>query len=570
MKQNYQTEVVSTLNNRFSPYILILLLVVLFNLIAIFGLDVLLFDDQDRYWHVTQGHFTRAILHRSLVGPFIEWGAYHIMAISPQLIRGIYVILLMAPLSCFFYYIYSNKFGLPRLPALTAAILPSILPNQDLIPAFINGSYVLYGLLFALASFYFGLNYLEDKNDKGRLWLILAFLTYCLSSQTMAEHAVFLFPPFVIAFLGYTKFGRRHIVLLASFLIIALFKIYWTLFVWNYAPNQPVSLSSHEILGRIGAYVKWASPLPLDNESVPYFFLIFSGIILAGFLVHVMADKGILHRTSGFVHVSARKHAVLIYGFAFVWAVSTSFAFLFVSRFCNVRHFYISYFGLYALFILSLYGILCTAPSFKFRLDAIILISLVVVFGIARYSNLNRDYSIRNQQSSIVRTELKKHELPQDSQIVIVGSDNIPQTSGWWRYSTGYLQFVTKRKDITGLLGLEYSYYDPFNERKRLYDQDHKMNGLSLKQPLFLFGMLSDQGKLRQYEYALQWKGKSRNAPWTILKTIRKSGKIESFLSGTGLDHYLSTMGRLQETGIPQSEILWGGAAPLYQENWED
>ncbi len=62
-----------------------------------------------------------------------------------------------------------------------------------------------------------------------------------------------------------------------------------------------------------------------------------------------------------------------------------------------------------------------------------------------------------------------------------------------------------------------------------------------------------------EVQYALQWKGTTKDAPWTILKTDKKTGEISPFISGIGMQEYLLTLKRLRERGIPQSEILWGG-----------
>jgi hypothetical protein len=83
------------------------------------------------------------------------------------------------------------------------------------------------------------------------------------------------------------------------------------------------------------------------------------------------------------------------------------------------------------------------------------------------------------------------------------------------------------------------------------------MNGLSIERPLFLFAE-NKQG-FRQYEYALQWQGKARAAPWTIYRVNRSTGAIVPFTSGRGREEYFLKIKELEKSGLQQTDILWGG-----------
>jgi hypothetical protein len=85
------------------------------------------------------------------------------------------------------------------------------------------------------------------------------------------------------------------------------------------------------------------------------------------------------------------------------------------------------------------------------------------------------------------------------------------------------------------------------------------MTGLSIDRPVFFFSMDDKRKRLEQYRYALRWRGKTKNAPWTILEADEKIGKIRPFLSGIGMEEYLAAIERLREKDICQQDIVWGG-----------
>jgi hypothetical protein len=71
--------------------------------------------------------------------------------------------------------------------------------------------------------------------------------------------------------------------------------------------------------------------------------------------------------------------------------------------------------------------------------------------------------------------------------------------------------------------------------------------------------MRQEQNQLKQFEYVLYWRGKTRNAPWKIYHANKSTGALTTFRLGAGLEEYRLTIQQLKEQGIPQSEILWGG-----------
>jgi len=528
----------------YNIYIGIAFMVIFFNLIAIFGLDSLLHDDPAWYKMVLSGEFPRWMFKYNLLSPFTEWTGWTIMAYSPHLARGLYVLLLMVPLSCCFYYLYRFRFGFPWMTAFTAAVLPTILPMQSEIPAGINMSYVLWGLLISVLSLILGFHYLEKNTPKNWIRLMGAILSYLAATQIM-EQALFLFPPFVLAFWGYKKFDKKNIYLISFFALIA-FSRFIQMVLLPRVPIKKIPLDM--ILKRILTYFKWG--LPFGDIDPVYPVIIFLGIVSVGFILYLKQPGD-----------EPKFNRIFLYILFLGWAISTGFVFIFMSRYYIPRYVFISSFGLNALFVFSLYVILKKLFHGKFKLHIPVFAALILFSGISRYFTLNETYTPVNTDFSIIQRDLNKMSLPMDSQIVIV---DIKGIAGGWERSSGYLQFALKRKDVTGLLGPidhtgYYNFDNHFNRRIKGWEPRYNMTGLSLKQPVFLFRLDKKTGELNQLEYTLQWRGEKKDAPWTILKVDKITGKILPLVSGTGMEEYVSTLQELKKRGIPHSEILWGG-----------
>ncbi len=210
-------------------YILIAVPIVLFNLIAVFGLDVLLADDASRYYRIAEGTFVLKFIHLAI--GWITLGiSLNIMRLSPDLIRAIYVLFVMVPLSCLIYNLLHKKMGFPKIAAYFAAVLPNILPGQYLIPAFINGSHVSIGLIAVLSCFFASFRYLESQLPKNWKMLLTAVFLYALATQ-LGDQPVFSLPVLLFAILGCNKFNRKHLFLAGSLFLVFLHKAAWMLLI---------------------------------------------------------------------------------------------------------------------------------------------------------------------------------------------------------------------------------------------------------------------------------------------------------------------------------------------------
>jgi hypothetical protein len=542
--------------SKYLPFAIIALVVIIFNLIAVLGLDVLLHDDPKHFKDAIEGNLYYGWMKHFILWPFMEFIAWKLMAFSSHFARGLYVVLLMVPLSWCFYYLFHHKFGLPRLFAITAAIIPNILPHQWQLPAGINMSRTLYPLLIAMLALIIGLNYLEKETPGNWIRLVLSAFLYLVSTQMM-EQALFLFPPLALAFLGYTKLKKKHFWLLSLFSIIAAARLMQTII---FTRKARIWAPLEEILRRTGLYFKYSLPAP-DIELI--YWTIFSiGIILVGFLLYFKLQP--FNRAKpkeSFSHMSPKLFGLYIYAFFLGWAVSTIIPFITMGGIIfPPRYSYISAYGLSAALILSLLVILNPEFLKKYKLHYLVFIGIIIFSGVCRYVNLKEIFDAKNKTQSIIIKDLKKIDFPRHSQVVIV---DLPVMAHGRNRATGYLWHALKRYDISGLFATvspheEKNFCDHFTPYSLSAKKIYNFQGIYGNQPVFFFALRQEQNKLQQFEYVLYWRGKTRNAPWKIYHADKTTGALSTFRSGAGMEEYLQTTNQLKKQGISQSEILWG------------
>jgi hypothetical protein len=574
------------------PYVCITFTVLIFNLIGVFSPIGLLQDDLAGYYKFIEGESSWHGNGQFLLDPLRNWLQWHVIAYSVDLMRMILVLLLMVPISCCFYYIYHSKFLFPRLPAFVAAVLPNILPAQDEIPASVIRSYSVQGLLLCLLSLISGYWYLEESSAKRWAWLSLAAVCYFISSQLM-EQTLFLFPPLALAFLGYTKLNRKHGWLVLSFFVIALVRyIQMIVFPRKEITNLPLA----EIVRRTQLYVQWSFPAPDVN---PFALLaVYIGVIAVGFVLYRKNSTTSLSRHENFSHLSHQLYVGYLYAFFLCWLSCTIFVFIFLSDSFATRYIYHSAFGLDAALIFSLPAIVNEKiwGAVARSVCTLLLVGLVIFSGVSRYRELEAEYSPISKTLSLIVNKLKEVSLPENSQIVICGIQRHRAIPEGWLRTSGQLRYLIKRNDIAGLIvhgdcnRRDYSFDDHFDPHvrfigtrrmllasapehlsrlggvRRRRQSRYAMTGLAPDRPVFLFSVSTTGQVLEQLEYALQWRGETKEAAWTIFRANRTTGKLTPFLSGVGMEEYLLKIKELELAGISQSDILWGGPLTAHEQ----
>jgi hypothetical protein len=569
-------------NTKIINFFLVAGLLVIFNLV-VFDLETLLLDDQVNYiTGLNQNWPWDVPLYKPFnLNSLFRHSFAELTVISPKISRVVMLLFVILPTSLCFYYLYRKLFKLPEMVAITASVLPTILPGQWQIPAFITN--VPYGLLFAIVSFIYGLHYLRScKKNKELFFLGISVFCFLITNHLM-DDAIFLIAPFTLGILGYTKFNRKHFLLISSFLAITLAKLSWTLL--NPRPaNQAASLSGEKILSRFFSFFEFTSPIDfffngvgIESQTLSVSTII--GVVIVGFIVGLAkTDIRVCENNFELNHLPVRWQNIYLYTKFCAWSVFCSLPFIFLSPFFSSRYFYIASFGLNLLFIMSLYIILVAITKNNKLIISLSLLIVVVASGGNRHVELQKIFNIYNKSHNLLSKNLKKFIFPKNAQIVILGR-TAQGTGGFWKWSSGYLKYTTGRDDITGILPYEYDYYNPFNSEERSHK--YKMKGLDITKPIFIFRIDRKKGKLDQEEYALKWDtttvigadfrlisvdeytqkkdDNSRAANWIIYKFDKTKGSAEKFREGKGIIDYFEVQNELQEQGIRKEDIVWGG-----------
>jgi hypothetical protein len=550
----------------------IVLVVVVFNLVAVFGLHALLQDDQALFYGIGEGSYPWWTYQRALFLPLVHIPVLIVMHWSPALARLAVLLLFMAPISCLLYYLYTSKVGLEPLPAFAAAVLPNILPGQDLIPAFVDGSYSVYGLFFTLVAVAMACRYLEKGAD-AYLWLGAAVLTYFIASQLM-EQSAFLFPPvaFLLAFCSSQRRKSVHIV--SAFFLIAGYRTYQSLAHPFSANTVPNTLQTSEIVRRATVSFRMSTPLPAFFQDAYYPSLSTAAAIgvlvlitIVGFYLGQRCESAFRPRKA-FRERSRRLFLVFLFSFFLIWFLSASTVFVSVSKYFTSRYMYLAAFGVCGALSCSVYGLLMWVLRQRKGFVAIVLVMLVAFIGYQRNEQLGRRFGeLNGQQEQLVRA-LRWHPLPRDSQIVFFGPVSAPAVGiENWFCSSGYLRNALGRSDVQGLVATSaISFYDPFDKARRGWN--YPMEGLDLDKPIFLFR--KQAGSVRQYQYALQWVDAGRDmedlgveSSWNLYCFDPVSGAARRVKSGTGYEGYIQYIHSADSPVATQEQVLWGeGALP--------
>ncbi len=530
-------------------------LVFLFNQVAVWKPNYLLHDDPARYGAVNWGYFPYSWIKYNLILPFTEWISWHVMVISPYLERELYIILFLIPISIMLYRLYCHAFGFSRITAMTAALLPAILPMQTEIPSGINMSYVVWGFFFIVISMVTGVAYLESQNSNRIRWCCASWAAYLMATQIM-EIAVFMSPPLVMLWLSKRKVGSGNLYLGLGFIGIGLIKLVQMIIF----PRKSFQLNPLEIIiDRIAVFATWIMPLP--NIFGYAALAVGIGIIMAACVIRRQRSAVNPVSVLFFSGYSSWNQEQFRFIFFALWVISSILPAILLSYVFTLRYGFIAAYGAIPLLLLSIEIIIDRWLPRSSIIIPLFFSALILVSGISRFSYINHYHIEKNRAFNIISRDLRQKEFPGNSQIVITTIDpGFP--IGWYR-SSGQLQYMTKRKDITGLLVSkkmdDYTrFVDHFDPSLRGCEQRYAATGLTLNQPLFMFNYDSSLSRLIPLYYVLQWRSPTIDVPWTIFRCDSISGKIDSLVSGKGIKDYQVVLEKLKALGIDQRDILWG------------
>jgi hypothetical protein len=511
------------------------------NLYAVFGLEVLLLDDNARFYLYKNNLYTingpRAFIGLSLTLKTIP--IYLFSNHSVEVARLYVLTFYMVPLSLLFYHFNRKYLQLPVWVCLISSILVNIVPSQHTMPAFLDGSYHVPGMIAFLASLIYTSRYLNhDSFVKGNF--VIACLLWLLVCDLMAEMGIFLYP--VLLFFIYSSgapLKRQLSIYIGSFTITALRIASYFQTVGLNPTNKPSSLTTEEIIRRITQSIQWWVPFETTKSTSLLVALL---LIAMTICLLLLAKKKRIKRSVDLTR------PISFYSLLFV---SASLPFWLVSPFFSVRYFYIPYFGLTTIAIILLHDFAVLTKQNKQPIAVAAAIALFATYSIQRH-HYNKDlFSTANDKKELIFDTLKKENILSRTNIALVNFN--AGTGGFHFWSSGYLQYLYQKPGVRGAIGPEYNFYDPFNLKQCGYD--HRMSCLDLSKDLIAYKWQGDIS--RRMEFFLQWMNpKKRESEWHLY-TYEDENVLKILKSGRGLTAYIKTLSALE---IDPENVLWGNS----------
>ena len=544
--------------------------VILFNLANVFGPRFLVNDDPLRYW---QGINILETLHNGLaefdlfsIPERIFWG---VMAhFSTYVARLVYLLFYLTGISFCMYWISRKIFNLTAPCAYLAAVLPAVFPLQHQIIAGINVSYTLLGQLLVLVGLICGFCYLTREKHS---WVLVVSAGILFASATrIMEQAVFLSAAVGLIYLVTSKYVLRKVLLLVPVAVSSAAALYEMVF-YPRGPAIAQDIPGEVILFRTLKFLAYLSPAIEENSFILILFLLVAG--MGSLLIWPLMKE----RVSGLPHFSWIPQNLrywILPAFVFAWTFFSVFPFIALNSQMTVRMIHYAGYGPWMVMAPGLAFLFWLVPfriPVKRRMLIFIVFMIIVVSGIEHMNHAMKNYAGPNYHWDGLSSTVSYHAFPLDSQIVITGADMGTYSSHY--ICTGYLsRLLNNRRDVSGLVGNEYFYYDPFS-RADLWSS--RMTGLRGTSNLHLFrfridGEIHPSEYLEQYRYFLRvitkesvFREGQEPGDWCLYK-FDETGIAAIKYTGNGLDQYKELLGKLEKEGIKPEHICWGDPADKF------
>jgi len=524
--------------------LLVLIVVTLAN-IRIYWLHILVEDDyyygiyrwrelgsfpelsQETYWFV----------NRSLC-----WIAGNV---NVYLARSLVLFCIILPCALLVYSIL-RKLNYSRQVAIFTAVMVWLSSGQTEIPLFVNGSYTAEAMLVMLISFWCSLTFLENDTDFRWGWFVSA-LFFQFLALNMSELVVPSTAAIIFCYLCWSKFTKKAWLLSAALSVLVLYHTYFNILHGGRGMIKQSHPLTYRSLGNVVlAFIDWSLPptfISYFDDNIWHKWLVFVLLLLLS--CSVLVKK--FSKTSRIVSSIFRNE--------FIWrAVFPLLLFLFplvimsIAPWFHPRHAIFPAMGFYLYFSFTIRELL------RKNHNVLIFIMAATIAGavIKHDSSIEQAYAKSNKDHAQFVEFSATRQFPPKSQIVVVNMDVATCGYGYW--SSGYLEYALKRKDVSGLVGKEFNLIDPF--KKHEYSAGG-MNGLSINDPIFLYR--KNNGHFEQLNYFLQWKQSNTDADFVVYEIDAHTGKISAICNGAGLKSFLAKSRELLLKGVKRSDILWGG-----------
>lgn len=545
------------------PYSIIAAIILILNIILIWGFDGLTIDDQGYYYFFYNKSLGDLTFRRNILHSLYTLGIMKIASYTSVFFaRFLILFLLSIPCAFLIYYFSHYHFKAEKYTSIAISVLPFILPNEILVPTYLAGSYMLLAILFTLISILFILRYLK-KQEFSAVSFLLAALFYYMATESSELVAVML-PVFLFLIFIFRKLTLRNILLGLMFTAIAVRK---AILIINKPHGKINSISNElttsEIYHRILHFLDFINPFH-GLFNIEFLNIILIGIITAGVILVALNNKRLPRILLPVSQESGQKskyfYISYYYLFPWAWLILSASPFIFYSEYFTSRYFIMSAIAISFMFFISL-NILSGFIN-KSRIYFIfILLAIILAAGINRKQSFYKYYNPLAFQFNYLEQLLGGYDFPTDAQIIITAPEKyILRIGGKGNLikSTGTMQYILKRRDIKGQIMIERSFYNPF----RLYNRPFRYHNADIdttKSTFLLRGFNKDKCQDRRLYYALRWvRDSSKYSPW-IIYHCQEDGNIERFKSGVGYDSYEATVDSLSALGIKREDIMFGG-----------
>ncbi len=513
--------------------IFIILIVFLFNLSYLF-VDILWHDDGLWYFKASNGNDLLNTTDRgriSVLTPYRDWFySYSMLHLGLPFTRGVFVFI-MALISLLLYYLYRNIFGIDTKIAVTAAVIPNILPSLKGIPVGLNASYAMWGLLPILLSLLILSKTFNKKGLSSWLLFFFALVTYSIGLN-LTGSATFLIPSVLFFFLFYFPQAKiRTLIYGISFLGLGLWKVYKQNL---YTHRKPTNIPTDIVLDRIGEFFEMASFLPFNQSYSIYITISLSILGIVGLIFWSVN----LYQQPEHFKYNKNRYRLLIVFWALCWISSNSFAYIFKSPVFRVYDYaYVFNFGLILLQILGIVFLLSIVLLLlqnkrraNFAITFILAISLLSS-GIQRRNNCHYEGT---ESTKFIRKSLSKLNLLPNAQVIIL--DFNAHAAGNIYMNSGLLRYILQRNDITGVIGPDKYPNNIFAKPTIWFD---RMKGFNPKKPIVAFRLKDNC--LEDVELMLQvmalGKEGSCGLAWTLYDVSSKQVPVK-LANGVGMLSY--------------------------------
>ncbi len=533
---------------RHRHYVLVIFVgVITFNLQTALFIAPPMNDDPQRFFGALTDTYESNYLEYHYYHHGIKFALMHLMVVAPKVSKVINV-LLMIPAALLFYLTLIRYLQLPKTVAASASLLASTVPGQVMIPASIESSYSVYGISLILLGWLTGYQYLT-KDKYPHAYLFLMVLCSYFASESFGQ-SLFLLIAFSFLVFTVETHTHRRITLVICYALCILPRTLQMIF----SPMRNEKLHHIDIptmIGRVKDTFEYSTMFPPLIGSIWDNYWVWLMSILSLCLTAFIYGLRSRSKSS-----KTQRSYFYAYVFAIIWATSTAFPLIIFDQVFRARYGYLIGFGTSVIISLTMY-LICKSVLKKQVHITLIMLSLCIISGITRWVYTATHAEKYNLSFQKVQRLFEEKEFPVDSQIVVIG-DLYPQAR-FYRRSSGLITFISGRKDLRGILPIEYHYYDPFQSA---HSSPLGMRGLMLEKPLFMFRETKNETSyFDQITYGLRWiKNEPSGSNWEIIKTEINTGKVRTYKTGQNKSALISALAELRHReGIELCDLMWAG-----------